>query len=187
MARHTIKPGNTLVIDIYGNNQGIIPMIVVTPELDILSMCHATGVGKHHIIRKNVITLTNMLISQYNIDTILLEQNKLFIDKIDRHPDPFVLSNVLIGYGIKVAIEDNYYDTVKYILQIPEKDWRKKVLNPSVTYAIDLYKSHVESLQLPTNTLETIDKDNYYKSVCFSESILFRDLMHDKYQINKGD
>ena len=54
--------------------------------------------------RKRVLEFIENFVKQYTIDTILLEQNKLFIDKIDRHPDPYVMFNVCLGYGLKISI-----------------------------------------------------------------------------------
>ena len=80
-----------------------------------------------------------------------------------------------------------YVAGIKYILGLPEMEWRKQVLNSSVKYSIDLYKSHILQHSISSELLTTIEQNNYYKALCLSESIWFDRLMDKKYQINKGD
>lgn len=185
MSKNTIEPNTILTIDIqqYLN----IPLIVTDKYTNILHMCHIDKFKKNYFIRQDVIKLVEQLIIQFNIDTIILEQNKLFIDKIDRHPDPYVLRDIMLGFGIKTSIEDKFYTTIKYIIELPLDEWRNKILNSSVKYSIDLYKSHILERGIGEDQLNIIDKNNYYKSLCLSESTLFDSLMNTKYQINKGD
>lgn len=129
--------------------------------------------------------MIDSILNDYDVDTILLEQNKLFIDKIDRYPDPYIMRDILLGFSIQTSIEDKYYDKVKYILQIPEYDWKTKVLNNKTTYSIDLYKAHIELRYFDTETLQQINSNNYYKAICLSESVFHTPLMNKKYQINK--
>lgn len=175
---------NTITLDIHGYNN--IPIIVRDKE-NILAYAQVEKLGRsNYSIRSEVIKLLKLLIVQYNIDTIIFEQNKLFIDKIDRHPDPIVYRNILCGFGIQIAIEDNFYNNVTYIFSLPNKDWQNTILNSSVKYSVDLYKAHILKQSLSKESLNLIDKNNYYKTLCLSESIWFPNLMNVKYQINKN-
>lgn len=185
MSKNSIKPSVILTIDM--NNILNIPIIVRTATGNILSMSNITKLQKHHLVRQRLIEQINNCKEQYNIDTILLDQNKLFIDKIDRYPDPYVLRNVLLGYGIQISIEDNFYDSIKYILALPDYEWKSKILNTNAKYSIDLYKSHILEQSIYSDYIDIIDSNNYYRALCLSESTLFDVLMIRKYQINKGD
>ena len=37
------------------------------------------------------------------------------------------------------------------------------------------------------NTLHNIDINNYYRTICLSESVFYDSLMNKKYQVNKGE
>lgn len=148
-------------------------------------MTHVDKINKQYIVRRQVILKIQELLQKYTIDTIIMDENKLFIDKIDRHPDPYVLTNVTLGFGIKISIDDIFHDTIPYILELPEQEWRTKVLNKSTKYAIDLYSQHIlQSQKFDTNTLKIIQDNNYFRALCLSESIFYNSLMLKKYQIN---
>lgn len=185
MSKNTIYPQRVITIDL--DNLFDIPILVTDNSASIL---HATSVSKstrHYITRHQIITILKELVDKYEVDTILFEQNKLFIDKIDKYPDPYVMKNILLGFGVKTSIEDNFYDKLT-ILELPEYEWKNCVLNRKVKYAIDLYKSHIKyRTNIPIKYLTAIDENNYYKAVCLSESVLFDKLMDKKYQINKGE
>ena len=181
-----IEPEVCIILDIHGYNN--IPIIVRNKDTEILYMGHVMKFNKpSYIIRKEIINKLNNLITEFNPNMIIFEQNKLFIDKIDKHPDPLMLRNIMLGFGIKVSIEDNYNDTIPYILEIPEQDWRFTILNKSVKYAIDLYKAHIEYQFVTDEQINLIHENNYYKVICFSESIQYDSLMNKKYQINRKD
>lgn len=183
-SKTTIEP--TLILTVCTSSFYNIPLILTDNTSNIITMKHIIKYGKsNYKIRQEVIKVIDDLLNDYKIDTILLEQNKLFIDKIDRYPDPFVLRDILLGFGIQISIEDKYFNAIKYILQIPEYDWKNKILNRHTTYSIDLYKSHIELRGFDTETLSVIDTNNYYKAVCFSECVEHTPLMNRKYQINK--
>lgn len=184
MAKNIITPEIILVIDT--ENVFNIPLIVIDKSLNILEMSYATKLdGKSYITRHRTLQEMDKLITKYSVDTLLFEQNKLFIDKIDKYPDPYILRNIMLDFGLKVSIEDKYYDTIKYIMELPQKDWRETVLNKSVKYSIDLYKRHILNKQFDEETLKIINENNYYKSLCLGESILFNNLMNKKYQVNR--
>ena len=106
-----------------------------------------------------------------------MEKNQLFIDKIDRYPDPLVYRNITLGFGIK-----------KYIIELPQNDWRSTILNRTTKYSIDLYKSHIlNTLDESEDRMKIIETYNFYKVLCLSESVKFDNLMNRKYQTNKGD
>lgn len=181
-----IEPNIVLTIDIHGYSN--IAMVVRQKE-KILCFRHIEKFSSNYYnIRKKIIEIMLSLHEEYNFDTIIMEENQLFIDKIDRHPDPLVYRNILLGYGISIAIEDNFYDSIPYILEIPELEWRKYILNSTTKYSIDLYKSHILSQeQLSEEELNIIEQNNYYKLLCISESIWFDKLIDRRYQINEGN
>lgn len=181
--RNKIKPSIILTLDIQ-NYYGI-PMVVTTSTNDILVITKIMKSGTHYRIRQQVMEFVDLFLQKYNIDTILMEQNKLFIDKIDRHPDPFVLSNITLGYGIKISLQDKYYNRIHYILELPQKEWTDKVLNKTTKYSIDLYKSHIALRDLTQDYMNIIEQNHCYKALCLSESVSFDELMNKKYWINK--
>lgn len=181
-----IEPNIVLTIDIHGYSK--IPM-VVKQEDEIITFSHVEKLrSNNYNIRKRVIEMLKLLYKQYNFDTIIFEQNQLFIDKIDRHPDPLVYRNILLGYSIANSIEDNFYESIPYILAIPELEWRKYILNNTTKYSIDLYKSHILSQgTFSEEALNIIEENNYYKVLCISECIGFDKLIDRRYQINEGN
>lgn len=181
-----IEPNIVLTIDIHGYSN--IAMIISHND-EILSFNHIEKLSSNNYnIRKRIIELMMTLYKQYTFDTIIFEQNQLFIDKIDRHPDPLVYRNILLGFSIANSIEDNFYELVPYILAIPELEWRKYILNSSTKYSIDLYKSHILSQgRFSEEELNIIEMNNYYKVLCLSESIGFDKLIDRRYQINEGN
>lgn len=181
--RNKIKPSIILTLDTQ-NYYGI-PMVVTTSTNDILAITKIMKSGTHYKIRQQVMEFVDLFLQKYNIDTILMEQNKLFIDKIDRHPDPFVLSNITLGYGIKISLQDRYYNKIHYILELPQKEWTDKVLNRTTKYSIDLYKSHIALRDLTQDYMNIIEQNHCYKALCLSESVSFDVLMNKKYWINK--
>ena len=185
IGKNKLKPKRLLVIDT--ENMFNIPVIIVAPSGEIIYMTNVPKVGNYYEIRKSTITTIDKLIQEYNIDTILFEQNKLFIDKIDKYPDPYVLKNIILGFGIQISIEDNYYKSLT-LLSLSDYEWKNSVLNRKVKYTIDLYKAHIlHRTDIPLKFLVDIENNNYYKAICLSESILFDNLMDKKYQINKGE
>lgn len=185
MKKTKIEPNIIITLDIHGYLN--IPFIVRDNEGHILKLCHVVKDYSFYKTRKSVIEMLDNLIQEFNADTIIIEQNQLFIDKIDRYPDPSVLRNIQLGFGIKTSIDDKYHNTIKYILELPIQEWRRYVLNSSVKYSIDLYKAHILEQSLAEEELTIIAEYNYYKALCLSESIWFDRLMDRKYQINKGD
>lgn len=183
--KNRLIPNILLTIDL--DNIYNIPFIITDQSAKIIHMISIPKSSNYYKIRQSVISTINMLLSKYNIDTIIFEQNKLFIDKIDKYPDPYVLKNIMLGFGVQVSIEDNFYNSLT-LLALPDYEWRHKVLNRKTTYAIDLYKSHIlHRTDIPMSFLVNIENNNYYKAICLSESVLFDDLMDKKYQINKGE
>lgn len=184
MKKELITPTN--IITITTTNVLHINLVVTTNTNKILHLEKLPKLhSQNYMIRKNLKTLLDRLISDYDVDTLVIEQNQLFINKIDRYPDSLVLQNILLAYGIKIMIEDNYYDKIKYILEIPRWEWKETILHKKVEYAIDLYKSHVLiRSDLDEETLKIIDYDNYYETLCFSEICLYDKFLKEKYQIN---
>ena len=182
-----IFPGVILTIDIHAFRNitfvvtDIDGTILAVSAIDKLFM---TGYN----VRKRCVETAEILINNHHVDTIIMEANQLFIDKIDRYPDPLVMRNVLMGYGIKTAIEDKFLESMRYLFEFPEHDWRTKVLNPAVKYSIDLYKTHVKQREdLNEAFLKVIDEGNYYKAICLSESARYSSLMKEKYLVDYAE
>lgn len=162
--------------------------VIVTDKFNnILALRNIVKSSKDYFIRKNVLQLIEDLVNEYDVDCIIYEKNKLFIDKIDKYPDPFVLHDIKLGYGIINSIIDKYYETSIKLLEIPYNDWYDRIMNRYVKYAIDLYKNHVLLRSDIINIKQDIETNNYYKLICFSEVVLHDELLHRKYLINKGD
>ena len=137
-------------------------------------------------IRKNLVNLINKLLEEYEVDTLIFERNQLFIDEMTKYPDPLIYNNILLGYGLEITIENNYYEKINHILTFPIKEWRIEILNKFTKYAIDLYKDHVLLNEtFDQEKLNIIEQNNYYKAICLSECIFSDKLMNKKYQINK--
>lgn len=185
MSRNLIEPN--VVLTLCTDNIMNIPVIITDKYLSILSMTNITKSGNHHNIRTRLISHIEPLLTQFNVDMIILEQNKLFTDTFSKYPDPYILRNVTLSFGINISIEDAFWDKVKYILEIPRKDWTDKILGKADRYSIDLYKSHIMHYNFDDNTLNNIDINNYYKTICLSESVFYDSLMNKKYQVNKGE
>ena len=185
MEKSKLKPKDVLTIDVH--NYGNIPLIVTNSSAQILYMTHIKKEGSPFSIRKKVLELTRQILEKYDINIIILEQNKLFIDKIDKYPDPILLRNIMLGFGIKVTLEDNFFNDLA-IIELSDFDWKHIVLNGKVAYSIDLYKAHIlKRTDIPLKQLVVIENNNYYKAVCLSESVLSGVLMTTKYQSNKGE
>lgn len=178
-----IEPKISLTVDIHSHLN--IPFIITDDLGNILAFTSVSKLGCSNFnIRYKCIEMMEILRTNYAFDTIIMEENQLFIDKIDRYPDPYVLRNIVLGFGIKTSIEDKYYYAVQNIIELPEKEWRNKVLNAAVKYSIDLYKAHVENRELSSDIMKVISENNFFKAVCLSESVLYPGLMNKKYKIN---
>lgn len=184
MAKINIEPQVGLTIS--ASNGINIVLIVTDKYADILHSTHIQiGRKNQHDTFKNLLDNITLLIEEYDIDTIIMEQNKLFIDKIEKYPDPYVLQDILTRYKINTLVHYTFYDKVKYIFELPEQEWRSKILNKLTRYAIDLYKNHIMYKLHSDEQISTYEKFNYYKCACLSESILYDSLMNKKYLTNK--
>lgn len=185
MKHSLIEPKD--IIFISTNNLFNIPLIVTDNKNNILEMISVSKLSKsYYMIRKSIIEKIKELLEKYNINTIYLETCNLFIDKMDKYPDPLIFQNTLLKYGIKISIEDNFYYNFSYIMEIPNLEWKRTIFNKRVTYAMDLYKQHtILNRNLDQETIKLIDTNNYYEALCFSEVCLFDKFLNKKYQINE--
>lgn len=166
--------------------------LAVTKEQEIFNLFFINTYSQihskldEHIIKQKLMYKINSIFEEYPIDTLLLEQEKLTIDKIDRYPDPYILSNILLKYSVHISIEDSYLQKVKYFMEIPIWDWTNTIFNKKARYTIDLYKNHILTRGLigSEEIQEEVKLNNYYKVLCFSECSLYPKLMDKKYQLN---
>ena len=108
MKKDVITPTN--IITLTTTNILYINLVVTTNTNEILHLEKLPKLhSQNYIIRRNLKGVIDRLISKYSVDTIVIEQNQLFINKIDKYPDPMVLQNILLSYGIKITIEDNFF------------------------------------------------------------------------------
>lgn len=178
----SITPNITVTIDIHSRIN--IPIVVRDSLLNILDLCCVNAVAKDYVVRTSLIQKLKKLYEKYNFDTILIESNKLFIDKIDRHPDPIVLRNICRGFGIQISIDDTFHNDIANIIALPNYEWHKAVLGSAVRYSFDLYKAHIKEHQFSVEELDIFDKYNYYQVLCLSECVQYDHLMNKKYLIN---
>ena len=135
-------------------------------------------------IRKITITKVNNIIQNYNPDTIVIEQTKLFTDGITRYPDPEVYKNIVLSYGLQVTLEDHFLELVEHFLAIPYWDWSQTILNSKFKYILDRCKDHILLDNKLTETqMETVKHFNLYQAICFSECVNHSKLMNKKYLI----
>ena len=112
-----IDPNIVLTIDL--SQLHTINCVVTNTSDDILSLTYIDKIRDNYKVRSNLIQHIDKLISEYNIDTILIEKVKLFTDTAILYPDFSILQNVELSYGILISIEDAFIDKIKYIIEIP--------------------------------------------------------------------
>lgn len=181
--KYEIIPNIVITIDIHSFQN--IPLVIRNLKRDIIYKDKIDIAFKEdYFIRKQLINKLYELIEKYNVNMIIIEQNKLFTNSFELSPDFRVLRNITRGFGIQTSIEDNFYDKVPYIMSLPDRDWQTLILNNKFKYSFDLYKSHIEKQEFTDQQLREFQLDNYYKVLCLSESMWFDKLMNKKYQIN---
>ena len=145
---------------------------------------YSTINDSNYIIRKNVMGHCANIINRFNVDTILMEQTKLFTDSFSKYPDPQIYKNVTLSYSIQVSVEDHFMDVVDNILVIPYTDWTQEVLNTRFKYIMDRCKEHILlDTNLTDEQLTKIQELNSYQALCFSECTNYDKLMNKKYLI----
>lgn len=176
-----------IILTIYTKVLGYVHFIVTTKDYEILLLdkIEYNPLWQNNIdLRKQIRIKTNQIIEQYSVDTILLEDTKLFTDGITKYPDPEIYKNIVYCFGIKITIEDNFIDKVDNILIIPYKDWTETVLNTKLKYLLDRCKNHILGYnQFTDEQGELIKQCNFYQALCFSESIKYDKLINKKYKV----
>ena len=118
MKKTHIDVENAIIIYLYGVHD--IQIAVVNGIGSILHLeCIEKIALSEYFLRAKCVERILSLCETYDINALIMEENKLFTDSIDKYPDPYVLRNVRLGYGIKVAIEDNFMKTIDNILELP--------------------------------------------------------------------
>ena len=182
MRKNKLEPNIALTIYIHGYNN--IPFVVTDSAGVIKHITDISRIGTYYSIRRSVINKVTELVDLYKVDTLILTQNKLFVDKIDKYPDPYILNNVCLNYGLKISIEDNYYNYVKYIMEYSKYEWRKYVLGHN-KYGVDLFKNHVlNTIPLTEAEIEEVGSGRYFEVLCMSDVVKYNTLLNKKYQIN---
>lgn len=138
-------------------------------------------------LKSLLISKINEIIDECLVDTIIIEKNKLLVDRFNLFPDLYILNDILLRYSVQITLEDNYFNRVKYFFEIPQKDWLNVIFNKNSTYSIDVFKQFVVNCGMYNDELlAIIDSNNSYKTLCFSESVNFSNLLNKKYLINEG-
>lgn len=138
-------------------------------------------------LKSLLISKINEIIDECLVDTIIIEKNKLLVDRFNLFPDFYILNDILLRYSVQITLEDNYFNRVKYFFEIPQKDWLNVIFNKNTTYSIDVFKQFVVNCGMYNDELlAIIDSNNSYKTLCFSESVNFSNLLNKKYLINEG-
>lgn len=180
-----IEPTDIITIDIHGFLN--INIIVRNNFNEILFMeSIIPDKISNYKTRQKILRCIDSILNDFEINTLIMEENTLFTKTITKYPDPLIYRNVIRGFGIQTSIEDRYYDKIKYILSLSPLEWRKTILNSNDLYSFDLYKSHILKQEFTSEQLQKFETNNYYKVLCLSESIGFDKLMDKKYQINKN-
>ena len=182
--KYKIEPNNILTIDY---SSGFYISYVIKNNLNEIIHLSSTTIDLHnYITRKNLIDHVKTLIEEYNIDMIIMEENKLFTDTISKFPDPYVLKNILLGYGIQTSIEDNFFEVIKYIMYLPEYEWKTIILNKKAKFMMDVYKEHTFlTSSIDPSMYNDIETYNHYKAICLSQSSEYSKLMNAQYWVNK--
>ena len=177
-----------IILILYTKNIGIIHFIVKDIENNILHLDTIEYIPYKLIntisLRRQVVDKSLEIINEYNVDTIILEKTKLFTDGIAKYPDPEVYKNVLLNFGIQISIEDKFINIIKYLFEIPYKDWTETVLNSKQKYILDQCKNHISILNELTDEQEQIvNQYNFYQALCFSDVIKHNNIISKKYLV----
>lgn len=184
-----IEPKIILTLGIEFNRINIVVRSIDGDILKLVGIPIGNGHKKsdEHELKSILISKINEIIDECLVDTILIEKNKLLIDKFNIFPDFYILNDILLRYSIQITLEDNYFNRVKYFFEIPQKDWLNVIFNKNSTYSIDVFKQFVVNCGMYNDELlGIIDGNNSYKTLCFSESVNFSNLLNKKYLINEG-
>lgn len=185
MANNKIECNIILAIDI--SQSYYINFVVMDSDNNILLLVYETKFGDdYYSIRQKVVLQISQLLNNYAIDTILIEQNKLLTDTMSIYPDTYILRNIQLNYGIVVSIEDSFYDTIPYIIEVPAQEWTKSLFNSHSLYTIDRYKSYINLDVFTQEQKDLIDSKNFYKALCLCDCFKYQALLR-KYWINKKE
>ena len=68
------------------------------------------------------------------------------------------MQNVKLNYGIQVAIEDNYWNKVNYIIELPKYEWEDQIFNNKGKCSFERYKKYIKSIS------PFMFNDDFYKA-----------------------
>lgn len=184
-SKNTIEPNVicTMIVD----TSNIVKYCVTDKEDNLLSIKQVVGYATPFKIRQKIVQDLRDIHLKYGIDTLLLQKTKLFTDGITTYPDWMTYNNVLLNYSIETTVDDNFHNIINNILVIPPNEWARLVLNNSQLKSFDAYKKHITNQQFKytEEQFEIFHQFNFYKLLCFSESVHYENLMNTKYLLNK--
>lgn len=174
-----------VILTIYTKTIGIVHFIVKDNDNNILFLDNIlyNPLWQSSIqLRKQVVEKVLEIMQNYEIDTILIEETKLFTNGISIYPDPEVYKNILYCYGIQVSVEDRFIPLLPYILVIPYKEWTETILNTRQKYLLDKCKDHIlVTTKLTDEQNELVKQYDFYQALCFSDCIKYDKLINKKY------
>lgn len=177
-----IDPNIVLTIDL--SQLHTINCVVTNTSDDILSLTYIDKIRDNYKVRSNLIQHIDKLISEYDIDTILIEKVKLFTDTAILYPDFSILQNVELSYGILISIEDAFMDKIKYIIEIPTTEWLKLIFNTKSMFTPDKFMAYTSLNNLSNYQKQYVKLHNFYRCLCFSKCTS-QIYTLDKFCINK--
>ena len=184
LGKNKIEITNAIVIYTAGISE--VQYAVVSAIGTILYMCGIDKLGlKDYSVRKRCVDSIKELRTKFNINTIIIEQNSLFTESIGKYPDPYLLRNVVLGFGIKISIEDAFLKDIENILELPANEWRDSILGRRTRYSFDRCKAHIlnKSEVYTLEQIAYIEEHKNYEVLCLADSVNFNNLIHKKYKL----
>ena len=182
-----IIPNKSLIIR-FENPSSIKFLIMEYPDKYIkgISLNYNYLTESHQRIREECIEKINILLKEYEFDTMVLEKiDKLFNSDINMYPDPYIMNNKMFIFGTHTVIIHTFNPIIKNIFTISYKDWSEQIFNKQIRYLMDRPKKYLFDLNYitPQNKNEIVE-NNLYSIVCFGLSLRYN-LLVDKNKIKR--